>query len=136
MRINRNIPEYHLALGDCIMHLGRYKEAVTHFSFAVINRPKNIAYRESLINCLYKAEFWKAANQCIDALQQTEGKAVFILCTVQFCSPYQNKRSLASITKGLNKSPKLVKNFLQLNPSILQNNAVVDLFAQYKKAKI
>lgn len=137
MRINRNIPEYHLALGDCTMHLGRYKEAVTHFSFAVINRPKNIAYRESLINCLYKAEFFEeAANQCIDALQQTEGKAVFYFMhsAVLFALSKQ-KEALHQLQKGLNKSPKLVKKLLQLNPSILQNNAVVDLLAQYKKGK-
>ena len=31
------------------------------------------------------------------------------------------------------KSPKLLKRFVELNPSILQNHQVVDIFAKFKR---
>ena len=35
----------------------------------------------------------------------------------------------------MEKAPKLLKKFIELNPSILQNNQVVDIVARYKKGK-
>ena len=33
----------------------------------------------------------------------------------------------------MEKAPKLLKKFIELNPAILQNNDVVDIVAKYKK---
>ena len=46
-----------------------------------------------------------------------------------------NKEGLQYLQAGLNAAPRLVKKFIELNPSILQNNTVVDMLAQYKKKK-
>ncbi len=39
------------------------------------------------------------------------------------------------LEEGMEKAPRLVKKFIELNPSILQNNQVVDIVARYKKGK-
>jgi hypothetical protein len=39
------------------------------------------------------------------------------------------------LQKALTASPKHLRKFVQLNPSILQNPSVVDLIAQYKKKR-
>lgn len=137
MRINRNVPEYYLAIGECAMQLGRLKEAIQHFGIAVRNRPKNAAARDSFIRCLYKAEYFEeAANQCRDAINTTEGKPVFYyLLSAALFMQGKSKEALLQLEKGLNKAPRQVKKFIELNPSILQNNQVVDLLARYKKGK-
>ncbi len=137
IRINRNAPEYNLALGECAMHLGRYKEAIQYFGIVVRNRPKNTSGWEALINCLYKAGYMEeATHQCISALKATELKPVFyyLYSAVLFALGKQ-KEALQQLENGLSKSPKLVKKLIEINPSILQNNNVVDILARYKKGK-
>jgi hypothetical protein len=47
----------------------------------------------------------------------------------------KSKEALLYLEKALSASPKHLKKFVQLNPSILQNPQVVDLIAQYKKKR-
>jgi hypothetical protein len=42
---------------------------------------------------------------------------------------------LIYLEKALSSSPKHLKKFVQLNPSILQNSQVVDVIAQFKRNK-
>jgi hypothetical protein len=45
----------------------------------------------------------------------------------------KSKEALLYLEKGLSTSPRLLKKFVQLNPSILQNPSVVEKVAQYKR---
>jgi hypothetical protein len=36
---------------------------------------------------------------------------------------------------GMQKNPKLVKKLIELNPSVLQNQMIVDVIAKFKKNK-
>jgi hypothetical protein len=47
----------------------------------------------------------------------------------------KSKEGLANLEKALSKAPKLLKKFIDLNPSILQNQQVVDVIARYKRNK-
>ncbi len=137
MRINRNAPEYNMAMGECLMQLGNYKEAVVRFGVVVHARPRNVAARQSLIKCLYKAgDFETATKQCMAALEATDYKPVFyyLYSAVLFASG-KLKEAMIQLEHGLSKAPKLVKQFIELNPSILQNDQVVDLLARYRKSK-
>ena len=40
-----------------------------------------------------------------------------------------------AIQKAMEAAPKLLKKFIELHPSVLQNTAVVDIIARYKKGK-
>ncbi|HVX52756.1 MAG TPA: tetratricopeptide repeat protein [Chitinophagaceae bacterium] len=137
MRIQRNSPEYNLALGECALQLGNFKEAIQCFSLVVRNKPQNSRAREALVRCLYKAEYFEeAAMQCVAALDATNGKPLFyFLYSAALFAAGKPKEALLQLENGLETAPKLVKKFVELNPAILQNSQVVDLLARYKKGK-
>jgi tetratricopeptide (TPR) repeat protein len=137
MRLNRNAPEYNLAMGECMLNLGNYKEAVIRFGVVVHNRPRNVTARESLIRCLYKAgDFDLAAKQSLAALEATDCKPLFyFLYSAALFAGGKPKEALIQLEHGLSNAPKMVKKFVELNPAILQNNQVVDALARYKRSK-
>jgi len=135
MRISRNVPEYNLAIGECSMQLGKFKEAIHFFSLVVRSRPKNVTGWESLIRCLFKAEYFEEAiEQSLSALKATEQKPIFFFYySASLFAAGKSKEAILQLENGMEKAPKQLKKFIELNPSILQNNQVVDLLARYKK---
>jgi tetratricopeptide (TPR) repeat protein len=137
MRIHSSQPEYNLAMGECKMQLGEYRDAIQYFSNVVRVRPKNISSWEALIRCLYNARFFKEALEQVNAaIRITEGKAIFIfyLSAVNFALG-KSKEGLLQLEKAMRQAPKLLKKMVELNPSILQYQSVVDVIARYKKNK-
>ncbi len=137
MRIHAKQPEYNLAMGECKMQLGEYKEAIQYFSNVVRIRPRNISSWEALIRCLYTADFFdEALEQAETALRITEGKPIFIfyLSAVYFALG-KTKEGLSQLEKAMTKAPKLLKKLVELNPVILQYQPVVDMIARFKKNK-
>jgi hypothetical protein len=47
----------------------------------------------------------------------------------------KTKEAIIYLEKALQLSPKGLKKFIELNPSLLQNQNVVDTIARYKKPK-
>ena len=45
------------------------------------------------------------------------------------------KEAFLYLENGMATNPKLIKKFIELNPSILQHQQVVELIARYKKRK-
>ena len=137
LKIHRLQPEYNLLMGECKLQLNEIKEAVQFLSTAVRVRPKNISGWEALVRCLYAARFYsEARQQALAALSHTNNKAVFLyyLSAILFAMN-KSKEALLYLEKALATTPKHLKKFIQLNPSILQNAQVVDMIAQYKKGK-
>jgi tetratricopeptide (TPR) repeat protein len=137
MQIHRSYPDYNLAMGECKMHLGEIKEAIQCFSTVVRSRPKNAAGWEALICCLYIAEFYdEAMEQVQAALKHTESKPLFLYYySAVYFATGKSKEGLLQLERAMYKSPKLLKKFVELNPSILQNQQVVDLLAKFKRNK-
>jgi len=137
MRIHRSVPEYNLAMGECKMQLKQFKEAIQYFGNVVRSRPKSVAGWEALIRCLFKAEFYEEAlEQCVAALKITEGKTLFIFYfSACLFALKKTKEGILQLEKAMQLSPRQVKKLLDLCPSILQNQQVVDLIARHKKGK-
>ena len=130
-------PEYNLAMGECKMQMGEFKEAIQFFSNVVRMRPRNISSWEALIRCLYNAEFFEEALEQVEAaIRITGGKPLFIfyLSAIYFALG-RSKEGLLQLEKAMSKAPKLLKKLLELNPVILQYQPVVDVIARYKKNK-
>ena len=137
LKIHRLQPEYNLLMGECKLQLGEFKEAVQFLSTAVRVRPKNISGWEALIRCLHAAEFYpEAKQQALAALTHTGDKPVFLyyLSAILFAMN-KSKEALLYLEQALATTPKQLKKFIQLDPSLLQNSQVVDLIAQYKRSK-
>src|SRR3984885_2037160 len=79
MRIHAMQPEYNMAMGECKMQLGEFKEAIQFFSNVVRMRPRNISSWEALIRCLYNAEYFEEALEQVEtAIRITGGKPLFV----------------------------------------------------------
>ena len=137
MQLHRPHPDYNLAMGECKMHLGEIKEAIQYFSVVVRSRPRNVAGWDALIRCLYKAGFYEeAAEQIRAALKLTEGKPLFLFYYSAVCFAMgKTKEGLLQLEKAIHQAPRLLKKFVELNPSILQSPQVVDLIARSRKKK-
>ncbi|MBK6383553.1 MAG: tetratricopeptide repeat protein [Chitinophagaceae bacterium] len=137
MKIHKLQPEYNLLAGECKMQLGLFKDAVQYFSNVVRIRPKNTAGWEALIRCLYKAAYFdEALEQTEAALKVTNGKPLFLFykASVLFALG-KAKEGILQLEEAMRQTPKLLKKFVELNPSILQNQLVVDVVARFKRNK-
>jgi len=134
MRINKSQPDYHLALAKCYVQLDKIKDAVIHFSSFIKARPKNNNGWKELIKCLYEAEYFEEAlEQVFNAQKNTNNKPLFTFykSAILFALG-KSKEGLLQLELGLQKSPGLIRQFIQLNPSLLQHQSIVELIAKYK----
>jgi tetratricopeptide (TPR) repeat protein len=135
MRINKSQPDYHFALAKCYVQLERIKDAVIHFSNFIKARPKNANGWKELIKCLYEAEYYEEAlEQVYNAQKNTHYKPLFTFykSAVLFALG-KSKEALLQLELAMQKSPRLVKQFIDLNPSHLQHQSINELIATYKK---
>lgn len=137
MRIHRMQPEYNLAMGQCFMELNKLDDAITYFGNVVRVRPKNLNGWTELLKCLFKAElFDEAVEYAGFAYEQTDGKPIFLFYkSAVLYAMGKSKEGLLFLEQGMIKNPRLIKKFIELNPSILQNQGVVDIIARFKKRK-
>lgn len=135
MQIHKSVPEFNLAMGECKIQLGETREAIQYFSNVVSLKPKGTTGWEALIRCLYLADFFdEALEQADAALFHTEGKPLFIYykSAILFALG-KSKEAILYLERALQKAPKLLKEFVALHPSILQNQLVVDAIARSRK---
>jgi tetratricopeptide (TPR) repeat protein len=137
LKIHRQQPEYNLLMGECKLQLGQFKDAVQYFSSAVRIRPRNQAGWEALVRCLYKGTFYEEAlTQVQAALDVTNGKTIFLFYKAAILlSMGKTKEAILQLEKAMQEAPKLIKKFVELNPSVLQNQPVVDVLARFKRNK-
>jgi tetratricopeptide (TPR) repeat protein len=137
IKIHRMQPEYNLLAGECKLQLGLFKDAVQYFSTVVQIRPRYKAGWEALIRCLFKAEFFEEAlEQSEAALTITGGKPLFAFYkAAALLALGKTKEAILQLESAMEKSPRLLKKFIELNPAILQNQSVVDVIARFKRNK-
>ena len=137
MRIHRLQWEYNLAMGQCYMELNKLDDAITYFGNVVRVRPKNLNGWIELLKCLYKSGLLDEALEYAGfAYEQTENKPIFLFYKSAICYAMgKSKEALLQLELAMERNPKLIKKFIELNPSILQNQQVVDVIARFKKKK-
>jgi tetratricopeptide (TPR) repeat protein len=136
MRIHRSQPEYNLAVAQCYVELRKIKDAVIYFSNFIKARPKNIKGWKELIKCLYNAGFFEEAlEQVYNAGRNTDNKPIlFFYKSAILFALGKSKEGLLQLEMAMEKSSKLIKQFIELNPSLLQNQQVVEVIARFKRA--
>lgn len=136
-KMHKMQPEYNLALGQCYMQLKNFDEAITYFGNVVRVRPKNLNGWTELLKCLHLAGLYEDGIEYSQfALEQTDHKPIFLYYKSMFLyASGMFKEALVYLENGMSINPKLVKKFIEINPSILQHQQVVELIARYKKKK-
>jgi tetratricopeptide (TPR) repeat protein len=119
------------------MQLEDYDEAITYIGNFVRIRPKNTNGWIELLNCFYKGGLFEDGFEyAVTALEHTDSKPIFVYFKSAFLfSMGQSKEALIYLEYALQANPKLIKQFIEIKPSILQNQQVVELISQYKKSK-
>ena len=137
-RLHRMQPDFNLALGQCYMQMNNFDEAITYFGNVVRVRPKNINGWQELLKCMFLAGMIEDGLEYADfALEQTDQKPLFIFYKSMFLFGYgQVKEALIQLENGMIANPKMLKKFIELNPSILQHPQVVEIIARHKSRKI
>jgi tetratricopeptide (TPR) repeat protein len=137
MKLQRLQPEYLLLMGEAKMELGLMRDALQHFSNAVRIRPRNIAGWEALVRCSLKAEdLDDALDQVNAALKATGDKPLFLYykAAVLFASG-KPKEAILLLERALQLAPRLLKKFIELSPSSMQNQQIVDVVARFKRKR-
>jgi len=134
MRIQRSRPDYNFALAQCSVQLNKIKDAIIYFSNFIKARPKNIKGWTALIKCLYDAGFYEEAlEQVHNAFKNTTNKPVlFFYKTAILFAMGRSKDALLSLELAMEKAPKMIKQLIELEPSLLQNAQVILLIAKNK----
>jgi tetratricopeptide (TPR) repeat protein len=137
LRLHRLQPEYNLAIGQCYMQMGKLEDAITYFGTVVRVRPKNLNGWIELLKCLYKADLIEDALEYANfAYEQTDGKTIFIFYkAAMLLALGKSKEAILQLEEAMQQNPKQIKKLIELNPSILQNQQVVDVIARFKKKR-
>lgn len=138
MRIHRSKPDYSFVLGLCYMQLNRTKDAIIYFSNFIKARPKNIKGWKELIRCLFNAGFYdEALQQVHNAIKNTDNKPIlgFYKAAI-LLSLTKTKDALFVLESAMEKAPGMVKQMIEFDPSVLQNQQVISILAKYKKNRL
>lgn len=134
--IKSSVIDYHLALGQCFLELGRMEEAVVYLENVVRLKPKNLNGWKQFLKCLFQAGLYIDGLEYAVAAFDLLKKPLMIYYRSMFLFALgKNKEAMATLEKALILQPKIVKSFIELDPSILQQQPVVDLIARYKLKK-
>lgn len=124
-------------MGQCYMEQGKIEEAVQYFGNVVRTKPKSSNGWLELLKCLYHAKCFDEGLEYVEhAIELTNNKPIFIFYKSAFLLAVgKSKEAIVQLEFGMHKNPKLVKKMIELNPSILQHQLVVDIIARYKRNK-
>jgi len=68
------------------------------------------------------------------ALRVTNGKPIFLFYKAAILFAVgKSKEAVLQLEKAMTSSPRLLKKFVELNPSGLQNQLIVDVVARFKR---
>lgn len=137
MRTYKQQPEYNLAMGQCYMEMGNVELAVQYFGNVVRSKPKNVNGWIELLRCLYKTNCFEEGAEYVEhALALTANKPIFYFYKSAFLLALgKTKEAVVQLETGMALNPKLVKKLVDLNPSILQHQLIVDVIARFKRNK-
>ncbi len=130
-------PEYNLALGRCYLAMENYDEAITFLGNVVRVRPKHTNGWIELLNCLFEAEmFEEGFEYAAMAFENTATKPIFVYYKSAFLfAAGKFQQALIYLEHALKANSKLMKKFVEINPSFLQHQQIVELLARYKKSR-
>lgn len=137
LSMHRMQAEYHIALGRCFVELGKYPEAISAIGQAVKMKPKNINGWVELLQCMYRGKLF---NDGIDyaalALESTDNKPIFLFYKSLFLfAAGKSKEAMVYLENGFALYPKGFNKIIELEPSLLRHQQVVEIAARFKKKK-
>lgn len=127
--------DFHLAMGECLMQMEDHKNAIEHLMMVIHIRPRSVSGWEALIRSLYLIGLYKEAEMQILMAENKIGfKPMFLYYRVAILfAKGKIKEASLQLAAALQKAPKLLKKLIHLNPSIMQNQSILDIISLYKR---
>lgn len=137
LKMHPGQPEYNLAMGHCLMETEKYEDAIVHMGQVVKARPKNAKGWMELLNCMFRAGLFEEGLEYASlAFEQTDNKPVFIYFHSAFLFALgKTQESISWLEKAISVNPKHIRQFIELDPSMLSHPRVAELLARVKKRK-
>jgi tetratricopeptide (TPR) repeat protein len=137
LKIHRNQTEYNLLMGECKVQQGFFKDAIHYFSSVVSQSPRNKKGWEALVRCLYVGKYYEEAKEQVSAaIKILDKQPIFVYyLSAVLLALGKTKEGILQLENAMSIAPKLVKKFVELNPSILQNHNVVDVISKFKRKR-
>lgn len=137
IKINKQSSDYNVAVGECFLQLGKYKDALIYLLNAVRMRPNNAKGWQCFMKGLYVAGFHEEALGQLNALDpKISLKPVFQYYKAAILiSMGKQKEGLLQLETALQRAPRLLKKFVELDAELLQHTTVLDLLARYRSSK-
>lgn len=134
MKYNKQSGDYNMAIGECYLQMGKFKDALVYLLNAVRLRPANARGWQCFMRGLYISGFHEEALGQLNALDpKISSKPVFqyYKAAILFRLGRQ-KEALLQLETALQRSPKLAKQFVELDAELLQHTSVVDMLGRYR----
>jgi tetratricopeptide (TPR) repeat protein len=137
LRLQPLQPEFNLAMGECMVDLGRFNDGIEYFGNVIRAKSKSIKGWSALLECLMKGNLLDEAEEYAQtAFDETGSKPVFLFYkTAILFAQGKSKEALNQLEAAMEKAPKLIRKLIDLNPRLLQHQQVVDIIARYKRSK-
>jgi len=137
LRTFRLEAEFNLAMGECLVKLGRSKDSVHYFLTAVNSKPRNVRNWEAFLKTLFDNEQFTEAGIQIQIAKQKAGKKPLleVFEAAILIGQGKIKEGISCLENILSSSPRYLKHFLKLYPSSIKYPQVVELIIKYKRKK-
>ena len=138
LRTYRLQPDFNFAMGECLIKIGKAKEAVYFFLLVVQAKPKNVKGWSALIHNLFDtSQYSEAAKQVKNAMLKAGEKPIFLFYESAIkIAQGKVKEGVLLLETALEKSPRLLKHFLKLYPSSIKYPTVVELIIKHKRRRL
>lgn len=134
---HKNNKEFNLAMGECKVQLGEYKDAIAYFGKVVKAKPAQSEGWEALIRCFIMAnEFGEALKHCKIALDYVNKRTslLYLYSALLFLNK-NTKEALIQLHTALSQNARMLKKALQIAPDMLHHPMFIDVIAAYKKKR-
>jgi tetratricopeptide (TPR) repeat protein len=135
LHIHVQQPEYNLAMGSCLMEMDRLEDALVYLGNVVRIKPRMLRGWTEILTCLYKGGLSEEGLQFSGlAFEQTDHKPIFLYFKAAFLlQAGKHQEAIALLHQAVLLAPRLVKQFIAIDPALLQYRQVVELLAGLKK---
>lgn len=134
LHLFKSHPEYNLAMGECKLQLGQYREALHSFTAVISLKPRNISGWEAYLRCLYLMENYHEALSDLEKILKYISKPILLYYRAGILLAYgKTKDGLLQLETALILAPRQSRRLADLDPELLKLPAVQDLMVKYRK---
>lgn len=133
----KKYPDYHFAMGHCQNKTGNFQESVNSLIRFINFRPSNIKGWKEIIIVLFENGYYEEAfHECDTAFRMTGGKTIFTYFkSAIFFKLGKRKEGLALLENAISRAPRLLKEFISMDPAFLQRPSIVKVINNHLKTK-